>query len=85
MRRCQLGRDQDAFASNKENAKMKRITLFVVLLLALVGVVVMTASAVSGANFTTFNAHVDGSGKDVCKNTAINCNIYGHPTRLKTN
>ncbi len=32
---------------------------------------------VAGAAFTTFNAHVDGSGKDVCKNTAINCNIYG--------
>ncbi len=35
------------------------------------------AYAVSGAAFTTFNAHVDGAGKDVCKNTAINCNIYG--------
>ncbi len=35
------------------------------------------ASAVSGAGFTTFNAHVDGAGKDVCKNSAINCNIYG--------
>ncbi len=35
------------------------------------------ADAVSGAAFTTFNAHVDGAGKDVCKNSAINCNIYG--------
>ncbi len=32
---------------------------------------------VSGAAFTTFNAAADGAGKDVCKNTAINCNIYG--------
>lgn len=38
---------------------------------------VMTAAAVSGAAFTTFNAHVDGASKDVCKNSAINCNIYG--------
>lgn len=35
------------------------------------------ALAVSGAAFTTFNAHVDGASKDVCKNSAINCNIYG--------
>jgi len=35
------------------------------------------ASAVSGAAFTTFNPSVDGSGKDVCKNSIINCNIYG--------
>jgi len=56
---------------------MKKLTIFVVLLLLLGGVVVMTTSAVSGASFTTFNAHVDGSGKDICKNTAINCNIYG--------
>lgn len=33
--------------------------------------------AVSGAAYTTFNAHVDGASKDVCKNSAINCNIYG--------
>ncbi len=38
---------------------------------------VALAGAVSGAAFTTFNAHVDGAGKDVCKNSAINCNIYG--------
>jgi hypothetical protein len=35
------------------------------------------AAAASGASFTTFNAHVDGASKDVCKNSAINCNIYG--------
>jgi hypothetical protein len=40
-------------------------------------VVVAVASAVSGAAFTTYNAHVDGNGKDVCKNSAIDCNIYG--------
>jgi len=33
--------------------------------------------AAGGASYTTFNAHVDGAGKDVCKNTEINCNIYG--------
>lgn len=27
----------------------------------------VTALAVSGAAFTTFNAHADGSSKDVCK------------------
>jgi hypothetical protein len=57
--------------------KVKRylVILAVVMLLAMVGV--YTASAVSGAAFTTFNAHVDGAGKDVCKNSAIDCNIYG--------
>jgi hypothetical protein len=43
----------------------------------LLGVGVAAALAVSGAAFTTFNAHVDGASKDVCKNSAINCNIYG--------
>jgi len=42
-----------------------------------VGMAASPAGAVSGAAFTTFNAHVDGSKKDVCKNSAINCNIYG--------
>lgn len=57
----------------------KKIVLLIILaLVALLGFAVfMTASAVSGAAFTTFNAHVDGAGKDVCKNSAINCNIYG--------
>jgi len=32
---------------------------------------------VSGAAFTTFNPSVDGSSKEVCKNSIINCNIYG--------
>ena len=50
-------------------------SLVLVILLAL-GVTALV-SAVSGAAFTTFNAHVDGAGKDVCKNSAINCNIYG--------
>lgn len=34
-------------------------------------------NAVSGAAFTTFNPWVDGLFKDVCKNSLINCNIYG--------
>ena len=37
--------------------------------------IVLVASAVGGASFTTFNTHVDG--KDVCKQTEINCNHYG--------
>lgn len=51
------------------------IALGIALILAL-GIAAI-ASAVSGAAYTTFNAHVDGASKDVCKNTAINCNIYG--------
>lgn len=52
-----------------------------VVLLSLAGVailslvLVLAASAVGGASFTTFNKHVDGS--DVCKQTEINCNHYG--------
>lgn len=44
---------------------------------ALVLGIALVVHAVGGAAFTTFNAHVDGAGKDVCKNTATNCNIYG--------
>ncbi len=51
------------------------IALAVAVVLTLAAVAV--AGAVSGAAFTTFNAHVDGAGKNVCKNSAINCNIYG--------
>jgi hypothetical protein len=51
------------------------IALGVAVILAIA--VVTIGSAVSGAAFTTFNAHVDGAGKDVCKNSAIDCNIYG--------
>jgi hypothetical protein len=55
---------------------MRRIGAFLlvaVLLLTLVG----QAASVSGAAFTTFNPWVDGLFKDVCKNSIINCNIYG--------
>jgi hypothetical protein len=54
-----------------------------ILLLSLAGVaalslaVVLVASAVGGAAFTTYNPAVDGESKDVCKNSIINCNIYG--------
>lgn len=58
---------------NKKLILIGSLALAAVLTLALV----LVASAVSGANFTTYNAHVDGAGKDVCKNSAINCNIYG--------
>src|SRR5512138_2753964 len=48
-------------------------------------VTVISVAAVSGAAFTTFNAHVDGASKDVCKNSAINCNIYGDKTYVWLN
>jgi len=60
-----------------EEHKMRKLTIFLLLVFTLAAVVVLTAAAVSGAAFTTFNAHVDGAGKDVCKNSVINCNIYG--------
>jgi hypothetical protein len=56
---------------------VKKLTVILLLALLLTAVVVMTASAVGGAAFTTFNPAVDGEGKDICKNSAINCNIYG--------
>jgi hypothetical protein len=54
----------------------RRIGAFL-LVAVLLAVMAGQAASVSGAAFTTFNAHVDGAGKDVCKNSAINCNIYG--------
>jgi len=59
------------------NKKVIKFSLAALLGLALVFGIVVAVSAVSGAAFTTFNAHVDGSSKDVCKNSVINCNIYG--------
>ena len=57
---------------------MKRKLLLVLILAAVLTFgAVLTAYAVSGASFTTFNPSVDGSGRDVCKNSIINCNIYG--------
>jgi hypothetical protein len=32
---------------------------------------------VSGAAFTTYNPWVDGDSREICKNSIINCNIYG--------
>lgn len=58
------------------NKKLVVILALAGALVLLVGIVV-TASAVSGAAYTTFNPWVDGDFKDVCKNTQINCNIYG--------
>jgi hypothetical protein len=57
--------------------KIRRIGPFLLIAVMLVMTVGQAATAVSGAAFTTFNAHVDGAGKDVCKNSDINCNIYG--------
>jgi len=56
-----------------------RKRIFIVLVLITMGLLltVAGATAVSGAAFTTFNPSVDGSGADVCKNSIINCNIYG--------
>src|SRR5574342_165593 len=45
-------------------------------LLLLLGAVI-AVSAVSGAAYTTYNPWVDGDFKVVCKNSQINCNIYG--------
>jgi len=58
---------------------MNKLRLIIILtsVLALALATAYLVLAVSGAAFTTFNAHVDGAGKDVCKNSAINCNIYG--------
>ena len=56
--------------------KLRGIGAFLLIAVMLV-MTVGQAASVSGAAFTTFNAHVDGAGKDVCKNSAINCNIYG--------
>jgi hypothetical protein len=55
----------------------KKLFWAFVLVALLTLVTVISVAAVSGAAFTTFNAHVDGASKDVCKNSAINCNIYG--------
>jgi hypothetical protein len=54
---------------------MKKLTIILLLVVALAAVAVLATSAVGGAGFTTFNKHVDGN--DVCKQTEINCNHYG--------
>ncbi len=54
--------------------KVLYATLIALLLILMIA---LGVSAVSGAGYTTFNAHVDGASKDVCKNSAVNCNIYG--------
>jgi hypothetical protein len=51
------------------------ISLGVVLVLTIA--ITTLSLAVSGAGFTTFNPSVDGYNKEVCKNSIINCNIYG--------
>jgi hypothetical protein len=56
---------------------IRRIGAFLVVAVMLVMTVGPVASAVGGAAFTTFNPAVDGESKDVCKNSIINCNIYG--------
>ena len=55
----------------------KKVVMVLALALVLTMVMALAGSAASGASFTTFNAAADGAGKDVCKNTATNCNIYG--------
>lgn len=57
--------------------KQYKFLIVVALALVLLLGITVAVSAVSGAAFTTFNAHVDGSSKDVCKQTPINCNHYG--------
>jgi hypothetical protein len=60
-----------------EKDMKKKLIIALAVTAVLVLAFVIAGSAVSGAAFTTFNAHVDGAGKDVCKNSAIDCNIYG--------
>ena len=55
----------------------KLVFLGIVGALVMLFAVVLAASAVSGAAYTTFNPWVDGDFKVVCKNSQINCNIYG--------
>ncbi|HSG26732.1 MAG TPA: hypothetical protein VLA32_11500 [Anaerolineales bacterium] len=57
--------------------KNTKIIILLALITVLSTALVITANAVGGAAFTTFNPSVDGSSKDVCKNSIINCNIYG--------
>ena len=57
--------------------KSSKIILLFGLIALLTAAIVLTANAVSGAAFTTFNPWVDGEFRDVCKNSIINCNIYG--------
>jgi hypothetical protein len=52
-------------------------------IMIMVGVVIVLAlgitalAAAAGASYTSYNPSVDGIGKTVCKNSIINCNIYG--------
>ena len=57
--------------------KKKLVFLGIVGALVMLLGVVLAASAVSGAAYTTYNPWVDGDFKEVCKNSQINCNIYG--------
>jgi hypothetical protein len=57
---------------------MKTKILIALGMTAILAIAIVTiGSAVSGAAFTTFNPWVDGLFKEVCKNSIINCNIYG--------
>ena len=57
---------------------MKQKLLVVLgLVIVLVFGITVAASAVSGAAFTTYNPALDGDIREVCKNSIINCNIYG--------
>ena len=58
---------------NKKNIIVLALAVAIVLSLS----IVLSASAVSGAAFTTYNPWVDGEFKDVCRNSQVNCNIYG--------
>jgi hypothetical protein len=58
------------------NKKLVVILTFIGVLALALGLT-LAVSAVSGAAFTTYNPWVDGDFKDVCKNSQINCNIYG--------
>jgi hypothetical protein len=57
--------------------KVKKYLIIMGIVTVLVLAGAFAASAVSGAAFTTYNPWVDGAFKDVCKNSRIDCNIYG--------
>jgi hypothetical protein len=65
------------FKRENEMKKTTKLLILFGLLALLTAAIVVSVSAVSGAAFTTFNPSVDGSGNEVCKNSIINCNIYG--------
>ncbi len=57
--------------------KNRRTFAFIIAVAILLALTIGSVATAGGAAYTTYNAHVDGNGKDVCKNSVVNCNIYG--------